>query len=318
MNRYEKMKKKTAAIYPVNDTLLGYRYWVKTLAEKAIGMTKISGLEEFPNLHEKEIQMDLIIKGHTGIFKHDTYGLVSNAGSLGGAPDLYYHPTLFIYSQPALGSGNLKIGEENGAAVIYNSYTDIPYASGDDTTRYASRGLLPTIQRYAALLADIESSITILTVNRRATGFPVASTEPLAKSVDNMYTALRAGDFKCINENSILESFKVLPFDNGSRDSLTELYNLKRMVLKSYLEEIGVRTAVEKRERLITDEVSTENQLLIINVDDMVSCQQEGFDVCNQLFGTDIHVSIDPDYDPRLIDEDASDETDEEEVESNE
>lgn len=309
MNRYEKMKKKTAAIYPVNDTLLGYRYWVKQLAEKAIGMTKISGLEGCPNLHEKEIQMDLIIKGHTGIFKHDTYGIVSNAGSLGGAPDLYYHPTLFIYSQPALGSGNLKIDEEGGAAVIYNSYTDIPYASGDDTSRYASRGLLPTIQRYAALLADIESSITILTVNRRATGFPVASTEPLAKSVDNMYTALRAGDFKCINENSILESFKVLPFDNGSRDSLTELYNLKRMVLKSYLEEVGIKTAVEKRERLITDEVSTENQLLLVNLDDMVSCQQEGWDVANRLFGLNVKVSIDPDYDPRI--------TDEEEVEDN-
>lgn len=316
MNRYEKMKKKTKAIYPVNDTLLGYRYWVKTLAEKAIGMTKISGLEPYPWLHEKEIQMDLIIKGHTGIFNHSEYGLISNSGSLGGRPDPFYHPTLYIYSQPALGSGNLAIGKD--CAVIYNSYTDIPYASGDDFTVYGSRGLLPTIQRYAALLADIESSITILTVNRRATGFPVASTEPLAKSVDNMYTALRSGEFKCINENSILESFKVLPFDNGSRDSLTELYNLKRMVLKSYLEEIGVRTAVEKRERLITDEVATENQLLIINVDDMVSCQQEGFDVCNQLFGTDIHVSIDPDYDPRLIDEDTSDETDEEEVEVNE
>ena len=301
MNRYEKMKKKTAEIYPVNDVLLGYRYWVKQLAEKAIGMTKISGIEDYPFLHEKDIQMDLIIKGHTGIFKHPTYGLVSNAGSLGGAPDLYYHPTLYIYSQPALGSGNLKIGKD--AAVIYNSYTDIPYASGDDTSRYGSRGLLPTIQRYAALLSDIESSITILTVNRRATGFPVASTEPLAKSVDNMYTALRSGEFRCINENSILESFKVLPFDNGSRDSLTELYNLKRMVLKSYLEEIGIKTAVEKRERLITDEVSTENQILLINLDDMVTCQQEGFDVCNSLFGTNIQVSIDEDYDPRIMDE---------------
>ena len=301
MNRYEKMKKKTAHIYPVNDTLLGYRYWVKQLAEKAIGMTKISGIEDYPFLHEKEIQMDLIIKGHTGIFEHPKYGLVSNAGSLGGAPDLYYHPTLYIYSQPALGSGNLKIGKDT--AVIYNSYTDIPYASGDDSSVYASRGLLPTIQRYAALLADIESSITILTVNRRATGFPVASTEALARTVDNMYTALRSGEFSCINEGSILESFKVLPFDNGSRDSLTELYNLKRMVLKSYLEEVGIKTAVEKRERLITDEVSTENQLLLVNLDDMVSCQQEGWDVANRLFGMNAKVSIDPDYDPRITDE---------------
>ena len=301
MNRYEKMKKKTAHIYPVNDTLLGYRYWVKQLAEKAIGMTKISGIEEYPFLHEKEIQMDLIIKGHTGIFEHSKYGLVSNAGSLGGAPDLYYHPTLYIYSQPALGSGNLKIDKD--VAVIYNSYTDIPYASGDDDSVYPSRGLLPTIQRYAALLADIESSITILTVNRRATGFPVASTEALARTVDNMYTALRSGEFSCINEGSILESFKVLPFDNGSRDSLTELYNLKRMVLKSYLEEVGIKTAVEKRERLITDEVSTENQLLLVNLDDMVSCQQEGWDVANRLFGMNVKVSIDPDYDPRITDE---------------
>lgn len=318
MNQFEKLKIKNKYIYPVNDVALGYRYWCRTLTEKCIGMTKITGLEEQPNIPVKQVQMDLVLFGQCGIFKHPKYGLCEVHGTPGGAPDMFYHPTLYTYANPVLGSGALKIGHvgnpdmtsDKYCAVIYNQYTDVPDAGG----LINPQGLWPTIKRNAAMLADIESSITVLAVNRRATAFPAASTEPLAKSVEAAWQFLRAGEFKAITSGSILDTVESIPFDNGSRDSLTELYELKRSVLKSFLEEIGIKTIYEKKERMNVDEVGAGNQLLVVNLDDMISCQQEGWDVANKLFGLDVHVSIDEDYDPRLVDEQMIEEDEEEEV----
>lgn len=304
MNQFEKLKQKNKKIYPVNDVSRGYRYWLKTLTEKTIGMTKISGLEGIPFIPEKQVQMDLVLFGQCAIFNHPTYGLCETHGTPGGQLDMFYHPTRYIVSNPVLGSHDLEIGTE--CAVIYNQYTDVGWP----------QGLWPTIQRTAALLADIEASITVLAVNRRATAFPAASTEPLAKSIEAAWESLRAGQFKAITSGSILDSVESIPFDNGSRDSLSELYELKRSVLKSFLEEIGIKTIYEKKERLVTDEVGAGNQLLVVNLDDMISCQQEGWDAVNALYGLDVQVSIDPDYDPRLIDEMVTEE--EEEVETDE
>ena len=307
MNQFERLRQKNKAIYPVNDVNRGYRYWCRTLAEKCVGMTKITGLEEQPNIPVKQCQLDLILFGQFGIFNHKDKGLCEVHGYPGGAPDMFYHPTLYTYANPVLGSGALTIGKD--VAVVYNQYTDIPDAAGI----YRPQGLWPTIQRTAALLADIEASITILAVNRRATAFPVASNDPLAKSIDAAWQSLRAGEFKSITSNSILDSVESIPYDNGSRDSLTELYELKRSVLKSFLEEIGIKTIYEKKERMNVDEVGAGNQLLVVNLDDMISCQQDGWDEVNRLFGLNVQVSIDPDYDPRLVDEETADESDEEE-----
>lgn len=302
MNRNERIRIKSDKLYPIHDTLAGYRYWVKTLVEKCIGMTKIEGLEEFPSIPEKECQLDLIVGGHFGIFDHKEFGLVENGGVLGGIPDAFYHPTEFIYAQPALGSGNLKIGENVG--VVYNMYTDVPcFNTASDAFGQGGSGLFSLIKRTAMLLADIEATIDILTWQRRLTNIPVASNEALAASVKAFFKSVRLGDVDCVNEQSILESLKTLPFDNGSRDSLTELYDLKRRVFKDFLAEIGVKSAVEKRERLITDEASMEDQMLLINLDDMVECQQEGWDEVNRIFGTNVRVYIDEDYDPKFLEE---------------
>lgn len=302
MNRNERIRIKSDKLYPIHDTLAGYRYWVKTLVEKCIGMTKIEGLEEFPYIPEKECQLDLIVGGHFGIFEHKKFGLVENGGVLGGTPDAFYHPTEFIYAQPALGSGNLKIGDNVG--VVYNMYTDVPcFNTASDAFGQGGSGLFSLIKRTAMLLADIEATIDILTWQRRLTNIPVASNEALASSVKAFFKSVRLGDVDCVNEQSILESLKTLPFDNGSRDSLTELYDLKRRVFKDFLAEIGVKSAVEKRERLITDEASMEDQMLLINLDDMVECQQEGWDEVNRIFGTNVRVYIDEDYDPKFLEE---------------
>ena len=77
----------------------------------------------------------------------------------------------------------------------------------------------------------------------------------------------------------------MLNLATDKRQRYTELYDVRNNILNSYLELIGVRRANEKRERLVTDEVSANNSLLKLNLRDMFDCRKRGMDEVYRLFG---------------------------------
>ena len=66
--------------------------------------------------------------------------------------------------------------------------------------------------------------------------------------------------------------------------------------MASFLSEIGVKNFTEKKERLITDEVTADDQLLTINVEDMEDYRKKGIKEVNKMFGTSITVKRNPSY----------------------
>ena len=278
---YTNLKQKQ--IYPVNSVKKGYGYYVSLLTEKANGMYKYSGLPE--SLPADQIELKLILDGYCAVFKHPTSGLVTCGGGLSGI-DKYYLPTDFVYAQPALGSGNLKI--DKNCVIIYNSSID----------QYTRNGLSEIIQRSARLLADIDSSISILTINTRATKLNVAANESIARTVDAAMKKIADGEIQTINTQSLLDLYKTVDWNSEQKQQeIIELLNAKQQIMASFLSEIGVKNFTEKKERLITDEVTADDQLLTINVEDMLNYRKNGIDKINKMFNTSITVERNPSYD---------------------
>ena len=199
------------------------------------------------------------------------------SGGVSGV-DQYYLPTDFVYAQPALGSGNLKINRD--CIIIWNTTAD----------KYNRIGLLTLIQRYARMLADLDSSINIYTVNTRATKLNTAATQQTAKAVDNAMVKLQEGYVYTINTGSILDLYKTQDWNNSRSDTLQQLMDAKQQTMAAFLNEIGVKSITEKRERMVSEEVSADNQLLTINVIDMLNQRKEGIKLVNEMFGTAIKV----------------------------
>ena len=278
---YTNLKQKQ--IYPVNSVKKGYGYYVSLLTEKANGMYKYSGLPE--SLPADQIELKLILDGYCAVFKHPTSGLVTCGGGLSGI-DKYYLPTDFVYAQPALGSGNLKI--DKNCVIIYNSSID----------QYTRNGLSEIIQRSARLLADIDSSISILTINTRATKLNVAANESIARTVDAAMKKIADGEIQTINTQSLLDLYKTVDWNSEQKQQeIIELLNAKQQIMASFLSEIGVKNFTEKKERLITDEVTADDQLLTINVEDMLEYRKCGIDKVNKMFGTAVKVERNKSYD---------------------
>ena len=278
---YTNLKQKQ--IYPVNSVKKGYGYYVSLLTEKANGMYKYGGLPE--SLPADQVELKLILDGYCAVFKHPTSGLVTCGGGLSGI-DKYYLPTDFVYAQPALGSGNLKI--DKNCVIIYNSSID----------QYTRNGLSEIIQRSARLLADIDSSISILTINTRATKLNVAANESIARTVDAAMKKIADGEIQTINTQSLLDLYKTVDWNSEQKQQeIIELLNAKQQIMASFLSEIGVKNFTEKKERLITDEVTADDQLLTINVEDMLEYRKRGIDKVNKMFNTDIKVERNSSYD---------------------
>ena len=278
---YDELKVQNNALYPVNKVAKGYKYWLNSLTEKCMGMFSYTGLPD--SLPAEEIERRLMLNGYAGIFKHATCGMVTAWGGMSGQ-DMYYHPTHFIYAQPVLHSATLKIHDT--VAIIYNS----------DVDQSAQIGLSELIRRYARMLADIDSSINIVVVNLRAMNMCVADNDTVAKSVDAVMAKIQQGNFATINQASIMDSFKTFPFSDNRNSAINELLLARESMLKAFYREIGVKSAISKKERLITDEVASDDQLLYINLADMLRWRKKGIAEVNKLFATSITVEISSEY----------------------
>ena len=62
--------------------------------------------------------------------------------------------------------------------------------------------------------------------------------------------------------------------------------------MRGFYRDYGIRYIEDKRERLITDEISAQDEVLFTNILDMYENRKEGIEKVNQLFGTNIKVSI--------------------------
>ena len=269
-------------LYDVKPVKRGYHYYLKMLYEKTLGMFKYNNLPE--SIPAEEIEKRLMWYGFCGVFKHSKYGLVVCDGGLSGV-DIYYRPTEFCYAQPVLGSGTLKIHDK--CVIIYNTQSDVvnPY------------GFKELIKRYARLLADVDSSIDIQIVNSRATKLNSVADSITAKSVNNAMQAIEAGEHYTVNQNSIIDKWNPKDWNTAHPDTIEKLIDARQSILNSFLEEIGVKSINSKRERMITDEVCADNQLLMVNTDDLLYKRRIGVNEINNLFGENITVELNENYD---------------------
>lgn len=279
----KELKKMDGILYKVNDVPGGFLYWKRHLLERCFGTFRYKGLPE--SLPEIEVEKR-VLYGFSGIFNHKKYGLVTAWGGLSGISH-YNRPTTFVWSQPGLGSGNEIIGQT--CAIIYND-------TADETSEYQTpHGLSDLINRFARMLADVDASLNILTVNTRATTWTVAKNRTVAESIRAAFAKKRLGDFDVVTDPSLLENIKSIALTaagNGQAATVNDLIALKEHLLRDFMAQIGIKSAERKAERMLTDEIAADDAMLDANLADMLAARKRGVERVNALFGTNITVEL--------------------------
>lgn len=278
-------------LYDVESIPSGFRYWRTKLLNYCLSIFQWQNLPD--SIPWRELESNLILEGHAVIFESDrTQELVAPITELYGF-DEYYRPTGAVFGNTLIPYKRLEL--DINAAVIFNDRIrgNILRDQNPDS------GLATFISRYARLLADVEGSIDTYLINTRTRSFMVAKNEIMKSQLEDFQRRVALGERAVITDDEFLEAFRNVDIvaSSGS-DRINDLLAARDKILSMFFRDIGVKFEQEqKKAQLTEDEVTADEQLLLINVDDMLQERQEGCDRVNKLFGTNISVKLNPAFD---------------------
>lgn len=266
-------------LYDVADVSNGFKYWFWKLLNICISMFEYDNLP--PMLPQREIETNLILTNHCVVFQGKDNALMTANTNIYGF-DVYYNPTDAVYANPLLNYKKLSIGQN--CEVVYNNNLK------DNVSYIPSDGSLKSfIFRYSRMLADIESTINIYTVNARLTSFPVASDDTVASSIFSFFKKIKSGKNAVVSDDNIIESFRNIDINRTNvKDGINDLLIARDKILEMFYRDIGVKMYNPKKAQVTEDEIEVNNQLLLISKEDMLKERVEGFERVNNMFGTDI------------------------------
>lgn len=269
----------------VCDFVKNYNFFFKWLTNKVCECFCIDGLPETVN--EDYLKTNLILDGNICItdFGKNLYACI---GALGGPPDEYYFPTIYTIANPVLGSKQVTIGKDG--VVIFN--TSIDGISDFDFTC----GLYDLVSQTATMLADNIISINCAQINTRVTAIFTADSDPQAVAGEFVLKKMYAGSPYQILRQDIVKKIGINPMaQNRSKGTITELVELQNYIIGNFFQSIGIKSNnIRKKGEMIRDEINAQNEFTTVSIMEILKSWQKGFDKVNELYGTDIHVSLNP------------------------
>ena len=269
----------------VCDFKQNYDFYFKWLLNKTASCFYITGLPD--TVDETYLKSNLLLDGNVCITKFDDK-LYACIGSQGGPPDEYYCGTVYTIANPVLGSKMVKIGTDG--VVVYN--TKLDKFTGDCWIS----GLYELINQTATLLADNIISISCCQINTRIQAMVTADSEAQALGGEIALKKMYAGQPYQVLRSDLIDKIHVNPINNASNaQNISELVELHNYIIANYFQSIGIKANdIRKKSHVLQDEIDVQNDYLQISIYEILACWQAGFDKVNELYGTDIHVELNP------------------------
>lgn len=247
---------------------------------------------EYKNLPETipayMLELYLQVNGHVCVTKvnGDLYAL---PGGLGGAPDPYYRPTLYIVANPGLGfSKSLDIKNHLPPYAKQDSQGECVVMRNDTNFR----GLFYLFSRYATELAENDVSIRSAQINSRQQTFIAANTDRQIASANAYFDNLEKGKIIAVGDQAFLDGINVANVATQGSNAIIQLIELQQYLKASWYNDIGLNANYNmKREYQSEDELQLSDDVFLPLIDDMLRCRTEALDYVNRLYGTQISVS---------------------------
>ena len=277
----------------VCDFKQNYDFYFKWLLNKTAQCFYINGLPD--TINEAYLKTNLLLDGNICVtdFNDKLYACI---GSVGGPPNEYYVGTIYTIANPVLGSKMVNIGKDG--VVIYNNAMD--EFTGDCWVS----GLYELINQTATLLADNIVSISCNQINCRVQAMITADSEAQAVGGEIVLKKMYAGNPYQILRSDLIDKINVNPINNSANaQNISELVELNNYIISNYFQSIGIRANdIRKKSHVLQDEIDVQNDYLQVSIYEILTSWQAGFDKVNELYGTDIHVELNPALIHTLID----------------
>ena len=255
---------------------LEYKTWC---LKKLFGAFEFGGI---PNEWDYDYMLtNLFIHGYIAI-TDTSAGVVPLRCGITGI-DIFDHPTRAIFANAVLGNFERNLYGSNPA-------TDCALVK----IQYDYMGVMPIVERYAALLALCDNSIAVNLRNSKVAFIGLVSSKQQAATFEKMYRDIDSGKPAVYAKKG-----DGLTTDDIYYNHVRETYIandvqlLKQSIKNDFLTEVGLNNAnTDKRERLIVDEINANNDEVQANVQHWLDNIREGLKRANVLFGLNLSVKL--------------------------
>lgn len=266
------------------------------MLDRTQSMFKWSGLPD--SIPEYILERFLQTHGDVCFYKHNG-SLYVFVGGVGDKPDVYYRPTRYIISNPALDLSAQPLIDKECVIMLNDTY---------------HQGLLPLCREHATALVETELSMHIATINSRLISAITASDDRTRASAEKYLQDIADGKQGVIAETAFIEGLKVLPYTSGSNNTIISLIELMQYQKASWYNDLGLSANYNmKREALNSSETVIDNDILLPLIDDMLKCRKAGAEKVNAMYDTDIRVELSSSWEDNQEETEAEEDRDTEE-----
>ena len=255
-----------------NATYLDY---YKRLRLLALSMFEWENLPE--TIPKKELEKQLQVNGYSFItkIKGKIYAL---NGSLGGEVDEYGNATQITINNIALDFNETLSLKDDGVLIC-----------NDDLML----GLMPVFTRYNTMIMENDINLSMLGYSSRSQILLTASDNKSKASAELFIKKLINGDLSVIGENPIFDGVKALNLNTNGSSNFNSLIEFNQYLKGSLYNEVGIQAnTVMKRERVNSEEVNANNDLLFPFIYNMLENRLTAIKLINEKYSENIAVDF--------------------------
>ena len=261
-----------------------YFDYVERLKKICLSMFEWVNLPE--SMNARYLEECLYYKGQAALLKDETYGFINTQAASGGYLNIYGLPSqLNCYSYQYQKVRNLYTGldgtKDKDCVLVMNNWQRIPTVN--------------TIELFCQRLAEAEMTASV-NIKAQKTPVLIVVDENQRLMMENLYAQYDGNRPFIFGDKNQLSENAIKCISTGADFIADKVMDYKKQIWNEALQFLGINTLqTEKKERLITDEASSNNELINLNLQSMLIPRQEAAKQFNKLFGlegTDKEISV--------------------------
>lgn len=256
-----------------NETFLNYQYRFKKIATSLFEWVNLPS-----SMDARYLEETLYYFGSAVLLYDDTYGFINTKGAFSGDINIYGLPTEincnsfgFQSVRPLyMGFKDEDKKNNNKCILVMNNFDRVPTA--------------PTIDLFCYRLYEVERTMDT-NVKAQKTPVMILCSDRDKLTMKNLYSQYDGNQPFIMGDKDIINGKTISSINTSAPYVIDKLTEYKKEIWNEALTFLGITNLdVNKKERLVSDEASRNNELINLNLQSALITRQKACDEFNEYF----------------------------------
>ena len=260
-----------------------YNDYIYRMKKIILSMFEWEGLPD--TMNARYLEMCLYYKGQAALLYDENYGFINTQAVDSGYINIYGLPTLincFSYSYNSMRNLYVAGSDENPekdkeCILVMNTFERVPTCS--------------TIQLFAMRLAEAQRSADV-NIKAQRTPVLIYGTKEQEFTLRNLYAQYDGNTPVIYGNKDNLATSAIQSIKTEAPYIADKMIEYKKEIWNEFLTYIGVSNLDEKKERLISTEANSNNEVINLNLESFLAPRKQACKEFKEKYGLDIDVKV--------------------------